>query len=93
MQGQPYYLLITLCTQPDFQPKGAATVLLQWDVKRAGEHCILACPEASDVGYGLYARLGFKKVDVVKTVIDGELVEEYPAMLGEVSTYLRMGKS
>ena len=30
--------------------------------------------------------MGFEKVDVVKTVIDGELVEEYPAMLREVSS-------
>jgi hypothetical protein len=44
-----------------FQRKGAAIALVQWDVKRADELCILAYLEASDVGYGLYAKLGFKK--------------------------------
>jgi predicted N-acetyltransferase YhbS len=90
MQGQPYCLPTNLCTHPDFQRKGAAIALVQWGVKRADELCIPAYLKASDVGYGLYAKLGFEKVDVVKTVIDGELVEEYPAMLREVSTYLRM---
>jgi hypothetical protein len=44
-----------------------------WGVKRAYELCIPAYLESSDVGYELYAKLGFKKADVVKTVIDGEL--------------------
>lgn len=44
-----------------FQRKGAAIALVRWDVKRADELCIPAYLEASDVGYGLYAKLGFKK--------------------------------
>jgi len=50
-------------------------------VKRANELYIQACLEASNVGHGLYAKLGFKKVDVVKIVIDGELC-------GRVSGYV-----
>jgi hypothetical protein len=30
--------------------------------------------------YGLYAKLGFQKIDMVKTVVNGELVGKYPAM-------------
>jgi hypothetical protein len=41
--------------------------------------------KALNVSNGLYAKLGFEKVDIVKTVIDGRLMEEYPAMLREAS--------
>lgn len=54
--------------------------------QEADELRIPAYLEASDVGYGLNARLGFEKIDKLKTVIDGELVEEYPAMLTEAAT-------
>jgi hypothetical protein len=50
--------------------------------------CILAYLEPSDVGYRIYSKLGFEKIDTVKTVIDGELVEEYPAMLRRAPTTL-----
>jgi hypothetical protein len=55
-------------------------------VKGADELRIPAYLEASNVGNGLYAKLGFEKVDVVETVINGELVEEYLAMLREASS-------
>ena len=35
--------------------------LVQWDVKRADELCIPAYLEASDVGYGLYAKAGIQE--------------------------------
>ena len=86
MQGRPYCLLTNLCTHPDFQQKGAAIALVKWGVRKADELHIPAYLEASEVGYRLYAKMGFERVDTVKTVIDGQLVEEYPAMLREAST-------
>jgi hypothetical protein len=85
MQGRPYYLLTNLRTYLDFQRKGAAITLVQWSIKR-DELRIPAYHKASNVSNGLYAKPRFKKVDVVKTVIDGGLVEEYPAMLREASS-------
>jgi hypothetical protein len=41
--------------------------------------------KASDMSYGLYAKLGFEKVGTVRTVIDGQLVAEYPTILREVA--------
>jgi GNAT superfamily N-acetyltransferase len=85
MQGRPYCLLTNLCTHPDFQRRGAAIALVEWGVNKADQLRVPAYLEASDVDYGLYAKLGFKKIDTVTTVIDGELVEEYPAMWREAS--------
>jgi hypothetical protein len=86
MQGRPYCLLKNLCTHPVFQRKGAAIALVEWGVKKADELRIPVYLEASDVGYGLYAKLRFEKIDTVKTVTDRELVEEYPAMLRKAPT-------
>ena len=50
--------------------------------------CILAYLEPPDVGCRIYSPLGFEKIDIVKTVFDGELAEEYPAMLRRAPTTL-----
>ena len=59
--------------------------LVQWGVEPMSSP-FPAYLKASNVSNGLYAKPRFKKVDVVKTVIDGDLVEEYPAMLREASS-------
>jgi hypothetical protein len=75
---------------PNSQRKGAAITPVPWNVKRANELCIPAYLESSDVGYELYAKLGFKKVDVVKTVIDGELCGRVSGYVERSFNYLRM---
>src|SRR2546425_11843466 len=57
---QPY--LLSMYTEPDFRKKGAASLVVEeaikWCMKRRYERLML---HASQMGRGVYSRLGFKR--------------------------------
>ncbi|KAK7437759.1 acetyltransferase [Colletotrichum acutatum] len=51
--------LDTLVTHPDYQRRGAASMLLKWGCALADEDGVAAYVDASKTGKGLYERFGF----------------------------------
>ncbi|GJC82238.1 hypothetical protein ColLi_05076 [Colletotrichum liriopes] len=67
--------LDTLVTHPDYQRRGAGSLLLKWGCELADENGVGAYVDASKAGKGLYERFGF--------------VDESEADAGEVASMAR----
>jgi len=77
---QQLYLEMLIC-HPDFQNRGAGTMLSQWGLDKAKAENLNMTLFASEKGRRLYTKLGFKTVCTFRVQLDGE--EEYlelPAM-------------
>ncbi|KAL0782607.1 hypothetical protein CaCOL14_000513 [Colletotrichum acutatum] len=59
MGDERHYYLDTLVTHPDYQRRGAASMLLKWGCALADEDGVAAYVDASKTGKGLYERFGF----------------------------------
>ncbi|KAK1728201.1 acetyltransferase [Colletotrichum acutatum] len=59
MGDERHYYLDTLVTHPDYQRRGAASMLLKWGCALADEDGVAAYVDASKAGKGLYERFGF----------------------------------
>ncbi|WYZ37577.1 hypothetical protein EsH8_II_001083 [Colletotrichum jinshuiense] len=59
MGDQKHYYLDTLVTHPDYQRRGAGSMLLEWGCSVADENGVGAYVDASKAGAPLYQRFGF----------------------------------
>ncbi|KAL4994035.1 acyl-CoA N-acyltransferase [Aspergillus recurvatus] len=59
MGGTRHYYLDTLATHPDYQRRGAGSMLLQWGCELADEAGVALYVDASRAGAPLYERFGF----------------------------------
>ncbi|KAK1639399.1 hypothetical protein BDP81DRAFT_458877 [Colletotrichum phormii] len=59
MGEERHYYLDTLVTHPDYQRRGAASMLLAWGCALADEDGVAAYVDASKAGAPLYERFGF----------------------------------
>ncbi|GKT86577.1 GNAT family acetyltransferase [Colletotrichum tofieldiae] len=75
MGEEKHYYLDTLVTHPDYQRRGAGSLLLKWGCELADENGVGAYVDASKAGKGLYERFGF--------------VDESEADAGEVASMAR----
>lgn len=80
MEGRPYALLMFMCVHPDWQRRGAATVLMKWGIERTNELGIPAYLEASPFGVPLYKSVGFEDYEPITMEVDGVEVM-YPTMI------------
>lgn len=55
--------LSSLFTHPDFQGKGAGSMLLKWGCAKADEYKMISTLHASPAGIELYLRHGFEVVE------------------------------
>lgn len=62
----PYFKLDSLATHPDHQGRGAATMLLDWGLRKADKEELLLYLNASVAGKRLYDKRGFEAVREVK---------------------------
>ncbi|KAJ9614648.1 hypothetical protein H2200_002785 [Cladophialophora chaetospira] len=81
MKGREYLLLTNLCTAVEWRKKGAAKALVQWGLEKAQEMGIPAYCEASEMGLYVYQSLGFEKVGVLETRIDGKVLDKCTVMV------------
>ncbi|KAK1985998.1 acetyltransferase [Colletotrichum cereale] len=79
MGEEEHYYLDTLVTHPDYQRRGAGSMLLKWGCELADENGVGAYVDASKAGKGLYERFGF--------------VDESEADAGEVASMARRRRS
>ncbi|KAH7096070.1 hypothetical protein FB567DRAFT_514110 [Paraphoma chrysanthemicola] len=61
-----YFMLNSLATHPDHRGRGAATLLLDWGMKKADEEGVVTYLDATGIGKGLYEKTGF----VVRQVLE-----------------------
>ncbi|OIW30684.1 acetyltransferase [Coniochaeta ligniaria NRRL 30616] len=59
MGDQKHYYLDTIGTHPDYQRRGAASMLVKWGCDLADKHGVGAYVDASKAGAPLYQRFGF----------------------------------
>ncbi|KAH7174580.1 acyl-CoA N-acyltransferase [Fusarium flagelliforme] len=59
MGDQKHYYLDTLVTHPDYQRRGAGSMLMKWGCDMADENRVAAYVDASKSGAALYERFGF----------------------------------
>ncbi|WQF81316.1 Putative GNAT domain, acyl-CoA N-acyltransferase [Colletotrichum destructivum] len=59
MGEENHYYLDTLVTHPDYQRRGAGSMLLKWGCELADENGVGAYVDSSKAGRGLYERFGF----------------------------------
>ncbi|KAH7021381.1 acetyltransferase [Microdochium trichocladiopsis] len=59
MGGERHYYLDTLATHPDYQRRGAGSMLVRWGVARAEHDGVGVYLDASKEGAPLYAKCGF----------------------------------
>lgn len=62
MGSRPFYLLEVLVVHPSHQRKGAGKALCQWGIDEADKHGVEVYVEASEMGKGLYEKLGCKPI-------------------------------
>lgn len=55
-----------LATAPAYQRRGLGSMLLKQVLQRADKEGKVAYIEATDTGYPLYLRLGWKQIDVIE---------------------------
>ncbi|PWY69045.1 acyl-CoA N-acyltransferase [Aspergillus heteromorphus CBS 117.55] len=71
MRGRKHYYLDTLATHPDYQRKGAASMLIQWGCEVADREGMPIWVDASEDGAALYKRFGFQDVSVPGVTPEG----------------------
>ncbi|KAB5546975.1 acetyltransferase [Coniochaeta sp. 2T2.1] len=59
MGNQKHYYLDTIATHPDYQRRGAASMLMKWGCDLADKNRVGAYVDASKAGAALYERFGF----------------------------------
>ncbi|SPO04577.1 uncharacterized protein DNG_07262 [Cephalotrichum gorgonifer] len=59
MGDRRHYYLDTLGTHPDYQRRGAGSMLIKWGCDLADEHGVAAYVDATKAGAPLYAKFGF----------------------------------
>ncbi len=78
------FFLMVLDTHPEYQRRGAGTILCEWGMARAREQGKVVTLFASTMGAPLYGKLGFRTLGVVKVQVEGEEEKlELPAMMWE----------
>ncbi|XXG93882.1 hypothetical protein Hte_000131 [Hypoxylon texense] len=60
---RPYYYLSFVLTDPKHQGRGAGGMLVEWGVKEARKHNMIAYLESSESGHSLYKKCGFRDVE------------------------------
>ena len=76
LHGRSHAYLTNLVTDPRYRGMGAGTVLVEWGIREAEKRAEGVCyMEASELGKGVYHRLGFKEVGSVKSVVHVEVEE------------------
>ncbi|KAI4195874.1 MAG: hypothetical protein LQ350_006914 [Teloschistes chrysophthalmus] len=70
---QPHWHLPTLCTHPDHEGRGAASMLINWGLKRADETGMVKCfVESTPRGLDVYKKRGFtQEVGVLEMDMSG----------------------
>jgi predicted N-acetyltransferase YhbS len=64
--------LAQLATHPDYFRRGAATILAKWGLALAEKDTLAVAVFAGPKAYGIYERLGFRRVGMAKVQVDGE---------------------
>ncbi|OAA69076.1 acetyltransferase, GNAT family [Cordyceps fumosorosea ARSEF 2679] len=67
MGNKPHFYLKLLHTDPTYQRRGAASMLLKRWAERADEHGLESYLEATEEGRPLYEKFGYETVDVLVT--------------------------
>lgn len=90
--GDRQLCLAQLATHPDYIRRGAGTMLVQWGLALAEKETWAVTVFAGPTAYGLYARLGFRKLGMVKAQVDGEEEAiEFPGLAWEPSHWAKSG--
>jgi GNAT superfamily N-acetyltransferase len=64
--SDPYLMLNSLATHPDYQGRGAGKALLDWGVKKADDEGLVTYLNATEVGRRMYEKRGFEVVRAVE---------------------------
>ncbi|KAK0355215.1 hypothetical protein LTR91_020713 [Friedmanniomyces endolithicus] len=80
LQGRKCAVLMYVCVDPAWRRQGAATMCVQWGVRKCSELGIMAFLEATEEGQHVYKKCGFVEVEKVRCDWDGE-VGVFPAMI------------
>jgi GNAT superfamily N-acetyltransferase len=84
MGSRPYFMLNTLCTDPQHQKRGAASIMLKWGMEKADELDLETYLDSSQVARPIYEKLGFeflKWVEFDRVPWGGEGVDRYGCMV------------
>lgn len=65
-----------VATHPDYQGKGAGSLMLRWGTERADAEGVEAYLEAAPDAIALYERFGFREAGRLDTFINNERVKE-----------------
>jgi len=85
--GTQQLTLMMLGTRPDYERRGAGTMLTKWGLARAKDEKIPVTLFSSPMAEKLYATLGFREVGVVHVQVEGEPeFMEFPGMVWEAKT-------
>ena len=66
MRGQAYMFMRLLVVVPSYQRKGIGTRLLRWGLEQADQLGLKVWIDASPSGLGLYQKLGWEEVSILK---------------------------
>ncbi|KAK0947561.1 hypothetical protein LTR29_001169 [Friedmanniomyces endolithicus] len=80
LHGRKCAVLMYVCVDPAWRRQGAATMCVQWGVRKCNELGIMAFLEATEEGQHVYKKCGFVEVEKVRCDWEGE-VGVFPAMI------------
>ncbi|KAI6793500.1 hypothetical protein KC367_g7363 [Hortaea werneckii] len=75
MGGRGHWYLEIIATRPQYQGRGAGSMMINWGLERADQDNVEAYLEASPEAVSLYEKLGFENVAQTDTWIQNERVE------------------
>ncbi|KAH6842895.1 acyl-CoA N-acyltransferase [Chaetomium sp. MPI-CAGE-AT-0009] len=84
MGGRSHWYLELITTDPEFQGRGAGSMLMEWGVEKVDRDGLEAYLEASPDGRGLFEKSGFRVADEL-VYLEGRYVERF--MVRAARTY------
>ncbi|RMX77828.1 hypothetical protein D0869_09574 [Hortaea werneckii] len=75
MGGRGHWYLEIIATHPQYQGRGAGSMMINWGLERADQDNVEAYLEASPEAVSLYEKLGFENVASTDTWIQNERVK------------------